>query len=58
MQIELNEQLNASFPSDSIALKNMILQDVGVNDLGVNVTEMDRKIFLNYPVHIFSMIKE
>lgn len=44
MKIELNEQLQASFPSDSIALKNMIIADVGVNDLGINVTKLTGSI--------------
>lgn len=53
MKIELNEQLQASFPSDSIALKNMIIADVGVNDLGINVTKVDSDYFLFYPIQIF-----
>ncbi len=54
MKIELNEQLKASFPSDSMALKNMIIADVGVNDLGINVTEVNGGFFLYYPIQIFS----
>ncbi|WP_111309174.1 class I SAM-dependent methyltransferase [Confluentibacter sediminis] len=54
MKIELNEQLKASFPRDSMALKNMIIADVGVNDLGINVTEVNGEFFLYYPIQIFS----
>lgn len=57
MKIELNEQLQASFPSDLMALKNMIIADVGVNDLGVNVTKINREYFLHYPIQIFSAKK-
>lgn len=57
MKIELNEQLQASFPSDSIALKNMIIADVGVDDLGINVTKINSEYFLHYPIQIFSAKK-
>mgnify|MGYP003665820283 CR=1 FL=1 len=57
MKIELNEQLQASFPSDSIALKNMIIADVGENDLGINVTKINSEYFLHYPIQIFSAKK-
>lgn len=58
MQINLEEQLKASFPQDVIALKNSILQDIGIDDLGINVTKNDKGVFLNYPIHIFSARKE
>ncbi|WP_215223907.1 class I SAM-dependent methyltransferase [Echinicola shivajiensis] len=54
MQIELKEQLKASFPSDANALESMIIADVGVNDLGINVTKINNEYFLHYPIHIFS----
>ncbi|WP_147372231.1 class I SAM-dependent methyltransferase [Mariniphaga sediminis] len=54
MQIELNEQLQASFPEDKTALKNMILQDIGVNDLGINATALNGHVYLYYPIYIFS----
>jgi ubiquinone/menaquinone biosynthesis C-methylase UbiE len=57
MQIELEEQLEASYPKDLNALKNMIINDVGVNDLGINVTKISDAYFLNYPIHIFSAKK-
>ena len=57
MQIELNEQLQASFPTNLIALKNMILQDIGVNDLGINATRVGEKVLLHYPIQIFSTRK-
>jgi len=53
MKIELEEQLKASFPSDSDTFKNMIIADVGVNDLGINVTKENNEYFLYYPIHIF-----
>ncbi len=57
MKIELEEQLKASFPSDTDALKKMIIGDVGVNDLGINVTKENDEYFLYYPIHIFSARK-
>lgn len=54
MQIGLNEQLSASFPSDADALRNMIMADVGVNDLGINVSKLNDEYFLHYPIYIFS----
>lgn len=54
MRIGLEEQLEASFPSDSDTLKNMIIADVGVNDLGINVTKANDEYNLHYPIHIFS----
>jgi ubiquinone/menaquinone biosynthesis C-methylase UbiE len=53
MKIELEEQLQASFPTNIITLRNMILEDVGIDKLGVNATEIDGKVFLHYPIHIF-----
>lgn len=57
MKIELQEQLQASFPRDTIALRNMIIADVGVDDLGINVTEINSQYYLHYPIHIFSAKK-
>lgn len=53
MKIELEEQLQASFPTDSAALRNMVLEDIGIDKLGVNAIEMEGKVFLYYPIHIF-----
>ncbi|UNY99906.1 methyltransferase domain-containing protein [Zhouia spongiae] len=58
MKIELNEQLKASFPRDPDALKNMIIADVGVNELGIGVTKVNDAFFLHYPIQIFSAKKE
>lgn len=57
MRIELNEQLQASFPRDAMALKNRIIKDIGINDLGINAMESRGDIFLNYPIHICSARK-
>ncbi len=54
MRIGLKEQLQASFPSDPIALKNMLIEDVGVDDLGINASKLNGEYFLDYPIHIFS----
>ncbi|WP_186755639.1 class I SAM-dependent methyltransferase [Echinicola salinicaeni] len=55
MQIGLKEQLKASYPNDANALESMIIADLGVNDLGINVTKLDDEYFLHYPIHIFSL---
>ena len=53
MKIDLEEQLQASFPSNSLVLRNMILDDIGIDKLGIKASEIERKIFLHYPIHIF-----
>lgn len=53
MQIGLEEQLLASFPADEEALQQMILADIGRNELGVHVTQIEGKVYLNYPIYIF-----
>lgn len=55
MPIELEEQLNASFPreGDKARLKEMIVQDSGKDELGVDVKEVDGKIFIHYPVTMY-----
>lgn len=57
MKIELEEQLQASFPSDSLGLRNMILEDIGIDNLGINATEIIGKVYLHYPIHVFSGVK-
>ncbi|WP_192349943.1 class I SAM-dependent methyltransferase [Algoriphagus sp. Y33] len=57
MQITLNEQLQASFPTNPDELKNMILQDIGVDNLGINARWFGEEVMLNYPIHIFSARK-
>lgn len=54
MRIELQEQLRASFPRDVGALEAMILSDVGMDNLGIKVTEENGTHFLHYPIHIFA----
>jgi ubiquinone/menaquinone biosynthesis C-methylase UbiE len=55
MAIELETQLNASFPNlgDREKLRTMIIKDTGINNLGVNVTEINGKYHLHYPIHIY-----
>lgn len=57
MKIGLKELLEASFPSDVSTLKKMIVEDVEVNDLGINVTKSNDEYFLHYPIQIFSTKK-
>jgi len=59
MPIELEQQLNASFPQEGkkAELKHMILQDVGVNALGIDAREVNGQIFIHYPVSIYAAIR-
>ena len=57
MQISLNEQLQASFPSDPDKLKELIIHDIGINNLGINPTVDRGDTVLHYPIYIFSMTK-
>jgi ubiquinone/menaquinone biosynthesis C-methylase UbiE len=56
MPIELEQQLNASFPQEGkkAELKQMILQDAGINALGIDVTVINERVFIHYPVSIYS----
>jgi len=55
MEIELETQLNASCLNDEDRreLRSMITQDIGQNNLGVNVALKDNKYFLYYPISIY-----
>jgi ubiquinone/menaquinone biosynthesis C-methylase UbiE len=55
MAIELEEQLNASFPlaGDKERLKEMILQDAGVDALGIELKDVNGQFYIHYPVSIF-----
>ena len=54
MKIELEEQMQASFPGDELALRKMIVEDIGINKLGINVSDENGRIWLNYPIHLFA----
>jgi ubiquinone/menaquinone biosynthesis C-methylase UbiE len=55
MAIELETQINASYLSDAEKeeLKSMVIQDIGINNLGVNVNSIDGKYYLHYPICIY-----
>jgi len=59
MPIELEQQLNASFPQKGkkAELKQMILHDVGVNALGIDATEINEQVHIHYPVSIYAATK-
>lgn len=56
MAIELETQLNASFPNlgDKEKLRALITSDVDKDYLGVNVTRIDGKYQLYYPIYIYT----
>ncbi|GAA5225448.1 hypothetical protein GCM10025777_60790 [Membranihabitans marinus] len=58
MTISLREQLNASFPQDESALKDMIIRDIGADKIGIEPVEINGEVYLNYPIHIFIGRKE
>jgi ubiquinone/menaquinone biosynthesis C-methylase UbiE len=56
MSIELETQLKASYLSDNEKeeFRLMIAQDVGKNNLGVNVNSIEGKFYLNYPICVYA----
>lgn len=53
MKIGLDQQLEASFPTDKKKLKEMIIQDIGRDKLGISATKDGDEIYLHYPIHIY-----
>jgi len=60
MEIELESQLAASFPEpgDKEKLKNLILADIGIDNLGVNARSENGKVMLTYPIYIYTGFKK
>lgn len=56
MAIELETQLNASFPDPGgrEKLKRLIVDDIDKDTLGVNVTRIDGKYQLYYPIYVYT----
>lgn len=55
VQMELEKQLNASFPNpgDDKKIREMVRKDVGVNMLGLNAHLMGDEIRFSYPISIY-----
>ncbi|WP_207423889.1 class I SAM-dependent methyltransferase [Desertivirga brevis] len=53
MEIELEDQLKASF-CDKEKLRRMIIEDVGIDTLGIKATQFDDSLKMYYPIHIFA----
>jgi ubiquinone/menaquinone biosynthesis C-methylase UbiE len=55
MSIELETQLNASYLTDNEKekLRTLIVQDVGKNNLGVNINCIEDKYYLHYPICVY-----
>jgi len=53
MKIGLDQQLRASFPTDRDKLKEIIIQDVGLDQLGISATKEGDEVYLHYPIHIY-----
>lgn len=54
MEIDLEQQLHASFPTNENALKHMIMGDVEKDQLGIAVTQIEERFSLFYPVYILA----
>ncbi len=60
VEVELNQQLEASFPNsgDDVRVKSLVEQDVGRNDLGINAYKKGGKVYYTYPISIYVALKE
>ena len=59
VKLELEEQLNASFPNsgDDEKIRNIFQEDIIHNHLGVKSYSKDSKIYFSYPITIFVATK-
>lgn len=57
MAINLEDQLNSSFPQDKERLRQMIINDITVDSLGINAMRSGNSVILHYPIHIFAGCK-
>lgn len=55
LEFELEEQIKASFPNpeDEEKIREIIINDIGKNELGINARWVGEKIYFNYPTLIF-----
>lgn len=55
VEIELEAQLKASFPNpgDEPVIRKMVTEDVGKNNLGINVRKVNGKILYSVPIAVF-----
>jgi len=55
VEIELEGQLKASFPKsgDEQKLREMFVKDIGIDNLGINIREINDKVFYTVPISVF-----
>jgi SAM-dependent methyltransferase len=55
VDIELESQLNASFPNpgDTEIVRRMVVEDIGVNQLGINARTLDGQIWYSVPIRVY-----
>ncbi|WP_207533256.1 class I SAM-dependent methyltransferase [Desertivirga arenae] len=54
MEIDLEEQLNASSSEAEEQLRLMITKDIGIDSLGIKATQQKDSVKIYYPIHIFT----
>lgn len=59
VDIELEDQINASFPEDGSEqkIRNIIKKDVGLNLIGINVRSINNQFWYSVPIEIYSGVK-
>ena len=55
VEIELESQLKASFPKpgDEAVIRNMVTDDIGENQLGINARRVEKKIVYTVPIAVY-----
>ncbi|MCK5708602.1 MAG: class I SAM-dependent methyltransferase [Candidatus Aureabacteria bacterium] len=60
VDIELETQLRASFPNpgDESKLREMIISDIGINNIGINARREKEKVMYTVPIGVFIGLKD
>lgn len=55
VDIELETQIKASFPNpgDEPKLRDMVTNDIGIDDLGINARRDDGKVIYTVPIGVY-----
>lgn len=56
VNIELGDQLRASFPNsgDESKLRDMIMNDIGINQIGINARKENNRIIYTVPISVYA----
>jgi len=54
LEAELEKQIKASFPNpgDDEKIRQLVMEDIGINNLGINAHLIDGSIYFDYPTVI------